>query len=124
MREPNSNCGVSSIFESKVGHSAYIHIYTKSLYRSRARRHFYGTENVIWAGFGPIGSTENGPIFKLLLLLRAVFDAFISHFFKYCCTKKLSNVRKPEIFTLKTHIQLLVALIIENLDIPNRGTYI
>ena len=26
---------------------------TKSLYRSRAGRHFYGTENVIWAGFGP-----------------------------------------------------------------------
>ena len=30
----------------------------KSLYRSRARRHFYGTENVIWVGFGPIGNTE------------------------------------------------------------------
>ena len=26
MREPNSNCRDSSIFESKVGHSAYIHI--------------------------------------------------------------------------------------------------
>ena len=26
MREPNSNCRVSSIFESKVEHSAYIHI--------------------------------------------------------------------------------------------------
>ena len=24
---------------------------TKSLYRSRAGRHFYGTENEIWAGF-------------------------------------------------------------------------
>ena len=30
----------------------------KSLYRSRAGRRFYGTENVIWASFRPIGSTE------------------------------------------------------------------
>ena len=30
----------------------------KSLYRSSAERHFYGTENVIWAGFGPVGNTE------------------------------------------------------------------
>ena len=28
------------------------------LYRSRAGRHFYGAENVIWAGFGPVGNTE------------------------------------------------------------------
>ena len=37
----------------------------KSLYRSRAGRHFYGAENVIWAGFGQIGNTEKkkiGPI--------------------------------------------------------------
>jgi len=56
VREPNSNCRDSSIFEFKVGHALYS--YTKSLYRSRARRHFYGTENEIWAGFGPVGSTE------------------------------------------------------------------
>ena len=30
---------------------------TKSLYRSRARRHFYGTENEILAVFGPVGNT-------------------------------------------------------------------
>ena len=30
----------------------------KSFYRSCARIHFYGTENEIWAGFGPIGNTE------------------------------------------------------------------
>ena len=37
----------------------------KSLYRSRAGRHFYGTENVIWADFWPVGNTEKkmgGPI--------------------------------------------------------------
>ena len=37
----------------------------KSLYRSRAGRHFFETENMIWAGFGPIGNTEKkkfGPI--------------------------------------------------------------
>ena len=40
-------------------------MWPKSLYRSRAGRHFYGTENVIWAGIGPIGNTEKkkfGPI--------------------------------------------------------------
>ena len=30
----------------------------KSLYRSCAGRHFYGTENEIWAGFRPVGNTE------------------------------------------------------------------
>ena len=30
----------------------------KSLHRSRARRHFYGTENEKWAGFRPVGNTE------------------------------------------------------------------
>ena len=37
----------------------------KSLYRSRAGRHFFETENMIWAGFEPIGNTEKkmfGPI--------------------------------------------------------------
>ena len=30
----------------------------KSLYRSHAWRHFFGTENEIWAGIGPVGNTE------------------------------------------------------------------
>ena len=30
----------------------------KSLYRSRAGRHFYPRENEIWVGFGPVGNTE------------------------------------------------------------------
>ena len=30
----------------------------KSLYRSRAGKHFYGTEYEIWADFGPVGNTE------------------------------------------------------------------
>ena len=30
----------------------------KSLHRSRARSHFYGTEYEIWADFGPVGNTE------------------------------------------------------------------
>ena len=37
----------------------------KSLYRSRAGRHFYGTENVILADFGLVGDPEKkmgGPI--------------------------------------------------------------
>ena len=28
------------------------------LYRSRAGRHFYGTENEVWAGFGLVGNIE------------------------------------------------------------------
>ena len=30
----------------------------KSLYRSRAGSHFYGTEYEIWADFRPVGNTE------------------------------------------------------------------
>ena len=40
----------------KVSKSVFSISKTKS-------RHFYGTEDVIWAGFGPVGNTEkNGPI--------------------------------------------------------------
>ena len=31
---------------------------SKSLHKIRAGRHFYGTENEIWAGFGSVGNTE------------------------------------------------------------------
>ena len=34
------------------------HEQAKSLYRSRAGSHFYGTEYEIWAGFGLVGNTE------------------------------------------------------------------
>ena len=43
----------------------------KTTYRSRAGRHFYGTENEIWAGFGPIGNTEKNivpPALKVALM--------------------------------------------------------
>ena len=33
-------------------------LYTKSLYRSCAGSHFYGTEFEIWADFGTVGNTE------------------------------------------------------------------
>jgi hypothetical protein len=49
---------------------------SKSLYRSRAGRHFYGTENVIWAGFGPIGTTEKKVWADYEQLLRKVFACF------------------------------------------------
>ena len=44
--------------------------------RSRAGRHFYGIENVIWAGFGPIGNTEKKMGADYEQLLRAVFSCF------------------------------------------------
>ena len=45
----------------------------KSLYRSCAGSHFYGTKYEIWADFGPVGNTE-----KIFLgqLLRAVVSCF------------------------------------------------
>ena len=36
----------------------YDYMNSKSWYRSHTERHFYGTENVIWAGFGPVSNTE------------------------------------------------------------------
>ena len=47
-----------------------------SLYRSHAGRHFNETENVIWAGFGPIGSTAQPN-----LLLGTTFDGIFYMFF-------------------------------------------
>ena len=51
-------------------------LHTKSLYRSRAGRHFYGTENVIWAGFGPIGNTEKKSLGRLWATFEDVFFMF------------------------------------------------
>ena len=45
----------------------------KSLYRSRAGGRFYGTENYIWAGFGPIGNTEEKNWDDYQQLLRKKF---------------------------------------------------
>ena len=45
-------------------------------------RHFYGTENVIWAGFGPIGNTEKKWVdyndFGQLLTIGDYFSLSIS----------------------------------------------
>ena len=54
---------------------------TKSLYRSRAGRHVYGTENEIWAGFGPVGNTEK----KVLGRLGPTFEG---GFFMFSGSKK------------------------------------
>ena len=48
----------------------------KSLYKSRAGRYFYGTENEIWAGCGPVGNTEKKWGADYEQLLRAVFSCF------------------------------------------------
>ena len=69
---------------------------TKSLFISRAVSNFYGTEIEIWAGFGPVGSTE-----KKLDWLWATFEGGffrgkikIKFFWKYCSvrTKKWHNI--------------------------------
>ena len=48
----------------------------KSLYRIRAGRQLYGTENDIWAGFGPVGNTEKKLGANYEQLLRVVFSCF------------------------------------------------
>ena len=52
------------------------HIELKSFYKSCAGRHFYGTENEIWAGLGPVGNTEK----KGLGLLWATFEDLLFMF--------------------------------------------
>ena len=46
----------------------------KSLYRRP--RHFYETENEIWAGFGPVGNTEKKLGADYEQLLRVFFSCF------------------------------------------------
>ena len=47
----------------------------KSLYRSCAGSHFYGTEYEIWADFGPIGNTEkNGSIMSNFKVVFFIFS--------------------------------------------------
>ena len=47
-------------FLKKVLSVCQLHLsLAKSLYRINAGRHFYGTENEIWAGFGLVGNTED-----------------------------------------------------------------
>ena len=50
----------------------YPLVYPKSLYRSRARSHFYG------ADFGPVGNTEKKIWADYEQLLRPVFHVFVS----------------------------------------------
>ena len=77
----------NSIPRALTVHTAIVLWWAKSLYRSRAGRHFYGTENVFWAGFGPVGKTEKKSAWAdYEQLLRAVFSCFqgqkkISKFF-------------------------------------------
>ena len=42
----------------------YRPIFYSNIPQAESGRHFYGTENEIWASFGPVGNTEKnwGPI--------------------------------------------------------------
>lgn len=51
------------------------------LYINQAVSNFYGTEFVIWAGFGPVGSIEKKIGLQSMLFLRAVFSCFHRQFF-------------------------------------------
>ena len=42
----------------------------------RAGRRFYGTENEIWAGFGPVGNTEKKIGADYEQVLRVFFSCF------------------------------------------------
>ena len=50
-----------------------LRLESKSLYRSRAGSHFYGTEYEIWTEFRPVGNTEKKWGTNYEQLLRAVF---------------------------------------------------
>ena len=57
--------------------------WSKSLYRSHTGRHFYGTENVIWAGFWPIGNTEKTNFGQIMSnFWEHFFHVFGVYFFK------------------------------------------
>ena len=55
---------------------AYL-VCSKSLHRSRAGSHFYGTEYEIWADFGQVGNTEKKIGEDYEQLLREVFHVFM-----------------------------------------------
>ena len=59
-------------------HASRIHmlLQPKSLYISDAVNNFYEIEFEIWAGFGPVGSTEKKIGVDNEQLLRAVFSCF------------------------------------------------
>ena len=64
--------------------SKQSHLQSKSLHRIRAGRHFFGTENVTWAGFGPIGNTEKKVWAYYEQLLRRFFHVFgCKNFFEF-----------------------------------------
>ena len=75
---------------------------------SCTKRHFYGTENEISVGFGPVGNTEKKMGADYEILLRVVFSCFqgqknnLKFFKNYCSvhTKKLHQIkmRKPNKF--------------------------
>ena len=51
-------------------------MWAKSLYRSRAGRHFYGIENKIWAGLGPVGNMQKNFGADYEQLFRAASSCF------------------------------------------------
>ena len=64
----------------------------KSLCRSRAGNHFYGTEYDIWADFWPVGNTEKkrfGADYEQVL--RAVFSCFQGKKFKNIVASALKS---------------------------------
>ena len=52
----------------------------RSLYLSRAVSNFYGTEIEIWAGFGPVGSTDK-KLGRLWAIFEGGFTCFLERIF-------------------------------------------
>ena len=72
----------------------YDYMNSKSLYRSCAGRHLYGTENVIWTGFVPVSNTEKKNLGDYEQLLRAFFPCFHGQkkMFDFFSAKKLHKI--------------------------------
>ena len=67
---------------TKVGRNSLI-FDSFCVKQSHAGRHFFGTENVIWAGFGPIGNTEKKSLGRLWATFQDGFFMFSGEFFYF-----------------------------------------
>ena len=95
-------------------------ILAKSLHRSCTWRHFYGTENEIWIGFGPVVNTEKKIGGWLWATFEGVFSCFqgqkIFFLFKYCSirSKRLHNMKvgnPPKYFNIYRTRAIIIALV-------------
>ena len=75
-------------------------------YKSHAGKHFYGTENDIWAGFEPVGNSEKKNGGRLLATFEGVLFMFSGAKKKFDSCLKLSKVASDEGEKTKKHFKI------------------